>query len=97
MHVRVKDSLGEFFEIMLYGFEPNEAIIIISKSCDELLSGTEKANSDGSVSVLISPAVIGKKGGPFTFTVKSLSGDTLVFDHFWGFAAFKPYAGPVDQ
>lgn len=73
----------ESFTIKCEGFAPEEPLIILSKSYDEVMCYPSKASPQGTVSAGVWPGVIGKYSGQALFAIKRpLTGETrsILFD-----------------
>ena len=82
--LKVLDPKAEAFFLLVEGFEPGEPITVTSISCQEFAPPHHtRANEDGILPVLYSPAVVNEVGGTFTYRVSGgRGGVTLVSP--WG-------------
>jgi hypothetical protein len=85
--ITCKDPKGNMFDGKLSGFQPNEKLEIISRSCHEKMHLNVNVDEYGQLELGHLPSVIGKQEGPFSLTI--VTKDTnLSLQHFWGKLAF---------
>jgi hypothetical protein len=81
---------GCSFVISGKGFQPNESLIITSKTCEECITQSPKATADGKFISLLFPAVVGVEGASASYSIsREQSGEEGMLNYLWGTSAQK--------
>jgi hypothetical protein len=73
-----------------YGFKPNESLLLISQSEEEVIPASAfEASVEGTITGFISPQVIGKSYGHASFTLIRQDGAKLKLSYLWGITEEK--------
>ena len=83
LFVRPMDSKGQSFSITGTGFKPDKKLETISTSANEVAYGSVKGRPDGSVKMVIFPAVVGRTGGEASFEASD-SACSVAVHYQWG-------------
>jgi hypothetical protein len=81
------DRQGTIFNVKLSGFQANESLECVSRSCHEQMKFTLTVDECGELEYACLPAVIGKNAGPFAIKLSN-ENTTLRIQHYWGKIAF---------
>lgn len=76
------------FGLLLEGFQPLEKCTFYSRSYNEEITEPIELSKDGSLAIMLSPAVIGKKGGVNRIEIRR-DNEMLTLQFDWGTAALK--------
>ena len=83
LNVQLTTTSGEMFVITGSGFRPGEDLKTKSKSSDEAAETTMKGRPDGTLKVVMFPAVVGRTGGDASFEASD-SVCSVKVNYKWG-------------
>jgi len=90
IYMELKDRSANHYTFYGIGFKPNEKLSFINISGHEKMDFKFPADEEGSVTIMISPAVIGKKGGNSTFLItRENTKNQATLKYFWGEKAIR--------
>lgn len=82
-------SNGEVFQIKGSGFAPDKDLETVSTSSEETMRSSMKGRPDGTLTLIMFPAVVGKTGGDATYSASD-SRCSVTVKYRWGDAMTRP-------
>lgn len=83
LNVHPMDSKGQTFSITGSGFKPDKTLKTVSMSVNEVAYGSLKGRPDGTVKMVVFPAVVGRTGGEASFEASD-SDCSVKVGYKWG-------------
>jgi hypothetical protein len=83
LFVRPMDPKGQVFSITGSGFKPDKTLKTVSSSSNEVAYGSLKGRPDGTVKMVVFPAVVGRTGGDASFEASD-SDCSVKIGYKWG-------------
>lgn len=93
LNVHPMDLKGQTFSITGSGFKPNRTLKTVSVSVDEVAYGSLKGRPDGTVKMIVFPAVVGRNGGDASFEASD-SDCSVKVGYRWGDQLRGPSSPP---
>jgi len=89
LNVRPMDVQGQTFSITGSGFKPDKTLKTVSSSLNEVAYGSLKGRPDGTVKMVVFPAVVGRTGGDASFEASD-SDCSVKIGYRWGDQLRRP-------
>ncbi len=93
LNVHPMDLKGQTFSITGSGFKPDKTLKTVSSSVNEVAYGSLKGRPDGTVKMVVFPAVVGRTGGDASFEASD-SDCSVKIGYKWGDQLRGPASPP---
>lgn len=89
LRMKRSDFQGESYILQLEGFAPEEKILYVSISGDEVMQTEESIDAEGGLNIMSSPGILATEGGIARIEIIRESGEKFIVDYPWGVIAGK--------